>query len=94
MMPGSTTVHYTDWKEMTPNKMMLTVSTKNQQRLILQEHWLGKTGLFAAAFDQDDRWGSRRFEPTNLSFCKSVFAVDGMLYSLGTDIEGERRLFG
>ena len=46
-------------------------------------------GLFAAAFDQDDRWGSRRFEPTNLSFCKSVFAVDGMLYSLGTDIEAK-----
>lgn len=40
-------------------------------------------------FDQDDRWGSRRFEPTNLSFCKSVFAVDGMLYSLGTDIEAK-----
>lgn len=29
MMPGSTTVHYTDWKEMTPNKNDADRSTKN-----------------------------------------------------------------
>lgn len=40
-------------------------------------------GLFATAFDQDDRWGSQRFTPTNLTFCKSVLAIDGMLFSIG-----------
>ena len=90
MMPGSTTVHYTDWKEMTPNKNdadrfdQKSTTTNFAGALAWKD-----CGLFAAAFDQDDRWGSRRFEPTNLSFCKSVFAVDGMLYSLGTDIEAK-----
>ena len=46
----------------------------------------GNCGLFAAAFDQGDNWGKQRFEPTNLRFCKSVFAIDGMLISLGSDI--------
>ena len=42
--------------------------------------------MCAAAFVQGDCWGKRRFEPTNLRFCKSVFAIDGMLISLGSDI--------
>ena len=46
----------------------------------------GNCGMFACAFDQGDHWGSRRFVPTNLTFCKSVFAFDGILVSLGSGI--------
>lgn len=90
MMPGSTTVHYTDWKEMMPNKNdadrfdQKSATTNFAGALSWKD-----CGIFAAAFDQDDRWGSRRFEPTNLSFCKSVFAIGGMLFSLGTDISSK-----
>ena len=90
MMPGSTTVHYTDWKEMMPNKN----DTDRFDQKSATTNFAGALswkdcGIFASAFDQDDRWGSRRFEPTNLSFCKSVFAIDGMLFSLGTDISAK-----
>lgn len=90
MMPGSTTVHYTDWKAMMPNKNdadrfdQKSVTTNFAGALSWKD-----CGLFAAAFDQGDNWGSRRFEPTNLSFCKSVFAIDGMLFSLGTGISAK-----
>ena len=43
-------------------------------------------GMFGAEFDQDDSWGSLRFVPTNLTFKKSVYAFDGMLISLGSNI--------
>ena len=46
----------------------------------------GNCGMFACAFDQGDHWGNRRFVPTNLTFCKSVFAFDGILVSLGSGI--------
>lgn len=90
MMPGSTTVHYTDWKEMMPNKndadrFDQKSSTTNFAGALAWKD----CGLFAAAFDQDDRWGSRRFEPTNLTFCKSVFAIDGMLFDIGTGISAK-----
>lgn len=90
MMPGSTTVHYTDWKEMMPNKN----DTDRFDQKSATTNFAGALswkdcGIFASAFDQDDRWGSRRFEPTNLSFCKSVFAIDGILFSLGTDISAK-----
>lgn len=49
----------------------------------------GDCGLFAAAFDQDDKWGSQRFVPTHLSFCKSVFAIDGMLFSMGSGVSAQ-----
>lgn len=90
MMPGSTTVHYTDWKEMMPNKN----DTDRFDQKSSTTNFAGALawkdcGLFAAAFDQDDRWGSRRFEPTNLTFCKSVFAIDGMLFGIGTGISAK-----
>lgn len=90
MMPGSTTVHYTDWKEMMPNKNdadrfdQKSATTNFAGALAWKD-----CGLFAAAFDQDDRWGSRRFEPTNLTFCKSVFAIDGMMFDMGTGISAK-----
>lgn len=90
MMPGSTTVHYTDWKQMTPNgndadRFDQKSQTTNFAGALAWED----CGIFAAAFDQGDNWGSRRFEPTNLKFCKSVFAIDGLLYSLGTGISAK-----
>lgn len=87
MPPGSTTVHYLSWEEMMPNqnnkdRFDQKASTTNFAGAL---SWKD-CGLFAAAFDQNDSWGSRRFEPTNLTFCKSVFAFDGMLVSIGNGI--------
>ena len=44
------------------------------------------SGVFASDFDQIDTWSVQCFQPTNLSFKKSVFAFDGMLISLGSNI--------
>lgn len=90
MMPGSTTVHYTDWKEMMPNQN----DADRFDQWSLTTNFAGALawkdcGVFAAAFDQGDHWGGRRYEPTKLTFCKSVFAIDGMLFSLGTGISAK-----
>lgn len=87
MMPGSTTVHYGDWKQMTPNqndkdRFDQWAKTTNFAGAVSG----GDYGLFAAAFDQGDHWGGKRYEATNLTFCKSVLAVDGMLFSIGNGI--------
>lgn len=80
-------MHYTSWKEMMPGA---NETDRFDQKSLTTNFsgalsW-GNCGLFAAAFDQGDSWGKQRFEPTNLRFCKSVFAIDGMLISLGSDI--------
>lgn len=90
MMPGSTTVHYTDWSEMTPNKndkdrFDQKAKTTNFAGAVSMK----KYGLYAAVFDQGDNWGSQRFVPTNLTFCKSVLAIDGMLFSIGNGISAK-----
>lgn len=90
MMPGSTTVHYTDWAEMMPYKndkdrFDQKARTSNFAGAVSMKDY----GLFATAFDQDDRWGSQRFTPTNLTFCKSVLAIDGMLFSIGNGISAK-----
>ena len=90
MMPGSTTVHYTDWKEMMPGKSDKDrfdqwAKTSNFAGAVSMKQY----GLFAAAFDQGDHWGSQRFTPTNLTFCKSVLAIDGMLFSIGNGISAK-----
>lgn len=90
MMPGSTTVHYTDWQELMPgqndaDRFDQKSSTTNFAGALAWKD----CGLFGAAFDQDDRWGKLRYQPTNLKFCKSVFAIDGMLFSMGTAIEAK-----
>lgn len=87
VVPGSTTVHFTDWKEMMPNgndadRFDQWAATTDFSGALT---W-GDCGVFAAAFDQGDHWGGRRFKPTNLSFCKSVFAFDGVLVSMGSGI--------
>lgn len=87
VVPGSTTVHYTDWKEMMPNgndadRFDQWAATTNFSGAL---SW-GDCGMFACTFDQGDHWGGRRFKATNLTFCKSVFAFDGILVSLGSGI--------
>ena len=90
MMPGSTTVHYTDWEEMLPNKndkdrFDQKARTSDFAGAVSNNEY----GFFASAFDQDDNWGSQRFVPTNLTFCKSVLAIDGMLFSIGNGISAK-----
>ncbi|WPX41030.1 chondroitinase family polysaccharide lyase [Akkermansia sp. N21116] len=90
MMPGSTTVHYTDWKTMMPAgndsaRFDQYARTTNFSGAVAGQ----EGGIFAAVFDQGDSWGSKRFEETNLFFRKSVFATNGMLLSLGTDISAK-----
>ena len=90
MMPGSTTVHYTDWAEMMPYKndkdrFDQKAKTTNFAGAVSNKEY----GLYAAAFDQGDNWGSQRFVPTNLTFCKSVLAIDGMLFSIGNGISAK-----
>ena len=90
MMPGSTTVHYTDWAEMMPYKndkdrFDQKAKTTNFAGAVSNKEY----GLYAAAFDQGDHWGSQRFVPTNLTFCKSVLAIDGMLFSIGNGISAK-----
>lgn len=90
VVPGSTTVHYTDWDEMMPNG---NTADRFDQRSATTNFsgalsW-GDCGIFACTFDQDDHWGNRRFVSTNLTFCKSVFAFDGILVSLGSGISAQ-----
>ncbi|MGN0188591.1 MAG: chondroitinase family polysaccharide lyase, partial [Candidatus Cryptobacteroides sp.] len=87
MSPGSTTVHYGNWTEMMPNG---NDKDRFDQRSETTDFSgalsFGDCGMFAAEFDQGDKWGSQRFTPTLLKFCKSVYAFDGLLWSVGTDI--------
>lgn len=87
VVPGATTVHYTSWKEMMPNKDL----TSRFDQYSLTTNFSGALawedcGIFGAEFDQGDSWGNRRFTATNLKFKKSVYAFDGLLISLGSDI--------
>ncbi|MDD4199084.1 MAG: chondroitinase family polysaccharide lyase [Paludibacter sp.] len=87
VVPGTTTVHYTSWQEMMPNKNVTDrfdqyTKTKNFSGAL---SW-NNCGIFATDFDQIDIWGSQRFTPTNLVFKKSMFAFDGIIISLGSNI--------
>ncbi len=87
VVPGTTTVHYTSWQEMMPNKNLTDrfdqfTKTKNFSGAL---SW-GEYGVFATDFDQIDTWGSQRFTATNLVFRKSMYAFDNMIISLGSGI--------
>lgn len=87
VIPGTTTVHYTSWQDMMPNRNLTDrfdqfSKTKDFSGAL---SW-GDCGMFATDFDQIDVWGSQRFTPTNLVFRKSMFAFDGMIISLGSNI--------
>lgn len=86
--PGGTTVHFTDWNEMMPKSSTTQrfdqfTKTKNFSGALAWD----KFGMWACDFDQIDTWGSECFTPTNLEFKKSVYAFDGMLISLGSNIK-------
>ena len=87
VVPGGTTVHYTSWQEMMPNKNTTQrfdqfTRTKNFSGALS----MGDCGIFATDFDQIDTWSVTCFSPTELKFKKSVFAIDGKLISLGSNI--------
>lgn len=87
VVPGTTTVHYTSWRDMMPAKN----TTSRFAQYTASKNFAGalawdKIGLFAADFDQSDTWGSKRFTSTNLTYKKSVLAIDGLLISIGSDI--------
>lgn len=88
VIPGTTTVHYTHWAQLMPSA---NTAHRFDQFTLTKDFagalaW-GEAGLFAADFDQIDRWGGKQnFEPTHLTYKKSVFACDGLLICLGSDI--------
>lgn len=87
VVPGGTTVHYTNWTEMTPNKNLTQrfdqyAKTKNFAGALPFEG----NGIFASDFDQMDTWSGQCFSPTGLAFKKSVFAFEGKLISLGSNV--------
>ncbi|MDD2798064.1 MAG: polysaccharide lyase family 8 super-sandwich domain-containing protein [Bacteroidales bacterium] len=87
VIPGTTTVQYTSWLEMMPNKNLTDrfdqyTKTKNFAGALS----MGDCGMFACDFDQIDTWGGQRYTATNLAFKKSMFAFDNMIISLGSDI--------
>lgn len=88
VVPGTTTVHYTSWQEMMPNG---NTSARFDQYTKTKDFagalsWYD-CGIFTSDFDQIDTWGAQRFTPTNLEFKKTVFAFDGMLVSMGSNIK-------
>lgn len=87
VIPGTTTVHYTNWTDMMPNKTTSDrfdqyTKTKNFSGALA---W-GDCGMFATDFDQIDNWGSQKFVPTNLLFKKTMVAFDDLIISLGSNI--------
>jgi len=87
MPQGATVVQYNTWQDLMPNRNLTDrfdqyTKTKDFAGAL---SW-GDCGMFAADFDQIDSWGSQRFTPTNLTFKKSMFAFDGMVISLGSNI--------
>lgn len=87
VVPGTTTVHYTSWQEMMPNK----TTTDRFDQYAKSKDFAGALswsdcGMFASDFDQIDTWGGQKFTPTNLTFRKSMFAFDKMIISLGSNI--------
>ncbi len=88
VVPGATTVHYTSWEEMMPRKSRIATFYQHAKTTNFSGalSW-GDCGVFATDLDPSDDYNGQQFTPTNLSFKKSVYSFDGMLISLGSDIE-------
>ena len=87
VVPGATTVHYASWQEMMPYKSVSgrfdqKTKTKNFSGALS----FGDCGIFACDFDQLDTWSSSAYTATNLIYKKSMFAIDNMIFSLGSSI--------
>lgn len=94
VVPGTTTVHYSDWKSMLPNGNLTTrfdqVSENTDYSGALAWN-LDKCGMFSCEYEQSDTHylGTRCYpenESTHLKFRKTVLAVDGILFNIGSDI--------
>ncbi|MGM9825503.1 MAG: polysaccharide lyase family 8 super-sandwich domain-containing protein [Paludibacteraceae bacterium] len=87
VIPGTTTVHYTDWAEMMPKSN----TTQRFDQYSNGTNFAGalaadSIGIFAANLSQTDSWGSQCFTPTNLTAHKSVFIFGDFMVALGSDI--------
>lgn len=87
VIPGTTTVHYTDWKEMMPNGN----TTQRFDQYSNGTNFAGALaadtiGIFAANLSQTDSWGNQWFTPTHLTAHKSVFIFGDFMVALGSDI--------
>lgn len=94
VVPGTTTVHYSDWKSMLPNGDLTTrfdqFSESTDYSGALAWHH-GKAGMFSCDFVQSDAQNNAVVcyfdaDATHLKFRKTIFAVDDMLFNLGTGI--------
>lgn len=88
VVPGATTVHYTNWLEMMPCKnTSVRYDQKAKSKNFAGALSWNDIGLFACDFDQGDTWGPHLgFVPTNLVFKKTVLAIDKLLIDVGTNI--------
>lgn len=94
VVPGTTTVHYSDWRSMLPNGNLSSrfdqVSENTDYSGALAWN-LDKCGMFSCEYEQSDTHylGTRCYpenESTHLKFRKTILAIDGMLFNLGSDI--------
>ncbi len=94
VVPGTTTVHYTDWKSMLPNGNLTTRFDQFSETTDYSGAlaWnLGKAGIFSCEYEQSDAHSNGNVcytedESTHLKFHKTILAVDGMLFNMGSDI--------
>ena len=87
MPQGATTVQYSTWQSLMPYRSATGrfdqyTKTKNLAGALAWKD----CGTFACDFDQIDTWNGQAFTPTNLVFKKSMFAFDGVIISLGSNI--------
>lgn len=93
VVPGTTTVHYNSWKEMMPSQ---NTSRRFDQKSKTKDFsgalaWnLKSAGVFSCDYDQNDTHtisGTKCYSTsTNLMFKKTIFAIDGMLFNMGSNI--------
>ncbi len=94
VVPGTTTVHYSDWKSMLPNGNLTTrfdQFSENTDYAGALAWNLGKAGMFSCEYVQSDSHSNSTVcyadaDATNLKFHKTILAVDGILFNMGSDI--------
>lgn len=94
VVPGTTTVH-TSWKELNAggheSVSRLPRADEYQANNFAGSLSAGDCGIFAIDFLENaaNSWGgpANRYTPTRLAFKKSVFAVNGLLICLGSNIK-------
>lgn len=94
VVPGTTTVH-TSWKELNAGGQeaisRLSRADEYQMNNFAGSLSAGNCGIFALDFQEDaiNAWSgpTYRYTPSQLKFKKTVFAIDGMLVCLGSNVE-------